>query len=614
MARLPSRRTSKFTLSPEEREQRRDAASAQLTSAVASLTTSDAFRAALRAATLFPEYSFGNTLMIGSQKPEATKVCGFHTWKKLGRSVKKGEKGIRIFIPIRGASSGARDRSRSRARSDVHADPLPAETPRTSDEELPLRAGGTRVRFMLGSVFDVTQTEGQPLPEFPTPKILDGDTPLIRAAIAGLCDYNAARGIPVSFTKLPGMPVEWRGFWSPSERCIEVRESLPPLQRLRTLAHETTHGRLHLQPAESQEERCCREVEAEATAYLVLESLGINGAEDYTFPYVAYYAKTPERLLGVAERARITAAAITDAMYHTMNQQLGTAFARGRPLDALLSNAEDTMAPAVATPEIPGLDASRVTPVEDPVASQRPAGGLFIVVEGVDGVGKTAVIPFLADHLRQTTTRPVVCVREPGGTPTGDTIRTDLKAGVGVQDPREQLAMFCTARQALINEVVRPALTAGSIVIADRHTLSSYVYQGGDGVPEREIAAANAAAVGDVQPDATVVLWATRAELAARRSARNAPADAFDAAAAEGMDRALARQARYIALADRTPGAVTVAVQPTPLDTASAIVDRIAHLIRSETVEAGAAATDTVDADPGDLDLGNLGEELQATA
>ncbi len=565
MARSPSRRTSKFSLSPEEREQRLNEASNRMEEAVKSLTTSDQFRAALRVSASFPEYSFGNTLMIWTQNPEASMVCGFEAWKKLGRHVKKGGKAIRIFVPM------------------TFRNKLVAESSASGLDETPgeVSSESSRVAFRLGNVFDISSTEGEPIPELPRPKILEGDSPLIRAAIAGLCDFNATRGVPVSFTDIAGMSKDVNGFWHPIKRRIEVRESLSPLQRLKTLAHETAHARLHLVPLHSDQERRTAELEAEASSYLVLDSLGIDGAEEYSFPYLAGYSTTPESILGVGERARKAAAVIIDSAYYAINQQLGTEFVRGVPLDALEARADAARESKAARLEGKNSrdHSRRVSDAGETASVQAKATGLFIAIEGVDGIGKSTVLPILAEKIEKALGRKVVCVREPGGTPIGDEIRTALKAGVGSSDPHHQLAMFCTARKALIEQVVRPEIQAGSVVIADRHSLSTYIYQGGSGVSERQIADANAAAVGGTRPDATVVLWATREDLTARRLARNAAADAFDEVTEDGTIRALERQARYVALANRTPGAMTVAVQATPEATASAVVERLAHVL-----------------------------------
>src|SRR5215217_3898546 len=114
---------------------------ARLEQAVGAIHDSDTFRAYLDAQARFHSYSFGNVLLILSQKPDATKVAGYQTWKQLGRQVRRGEKGIRIIVPMRG-----------RAKIDS------AETDAPGDDQP--QAERTIVRFGTGSVFDISQTEG----------------------------------------------------------------------------------------------------------------------------------------------------------------------------------------------------------------------------------------------------------------------------------------------------------------------------------------------------------------------------------------------------------------------------------------------------------------------
>src|SRR4051812_19554807 len=117
----------------------------RLEQAVGAIHDSDTFRTYLDAQARFHAYSFANVLLIVGQRPDASRVAGYQTWKSLGRQVRRGEKGIRIIVPIRG-------------RTKVSPDECEA-----SDEEQP-QAGRTIVRFGTASVFDISQTEGKPLP------------------------------------------------------------------------------------------------------------------------------------------------------------------------------------------------------------------------------------------------------------------------------------------------------------------------------------------------------------------------------------------------------------------------------------------------------------------
>src|SRR3954452_5248866 len=117
----------------------------RLEQAVSAIHDSDTFRSYLDAQARFHSYSFANVLLILSAKPDATRVAGYQTWKQLGRQVRRGEKGIRIIVPIRGRAATS------------------AAESETSDDDTP-QGQRTIVRFGTGSVFDISQTDGKPLP------------------------------------------------------------------------------------------------------------------------------------------------------------------------------------------------------------------------------------------------------------------------------------------------------------------------------------------------------------------------------------------------------------------------------------------------------------------
>ena len=130
-------------------------------------------------------------------------------------------------------------------------------------------------------------------------------------------------------------------------------------------------------------------------------------------------------------------------------------------------------------------------------------GGLFVTFEGVDRAGKTTQARLLADALGER----AVAVREPGGTPAGERVREILKdpdAGCG---PRFEALAFAAARAELVDEVIRPALDAGRVVISDRYTDSSLAYQGAArGLGTDAVARINEFATGGLRPDITFLL------------------------------------------------------------------------------------------------------------
>lgn len=150
-----------------------------------------------------------------------------------------------------------------------------------------------------------------------------------------------------------------------------------------------------------------------------------------------------------------------------------------------------------------------------------PRNGLFLAFEGVEGSGKTTQVARLADRLRAAG-REVLVAREPGSTPVGERLREIVLAGSGSLEvpPRTELFVMLAARAAFVEQVVRPGLEAGRVVIADRFELSTLAYQGaGRGLEVEEIARMNAFATGGLRPDATILLDLDPAE-GSRRQGR----------------------------------------------------------------------------------------------
>ena len=182
------------------------------------------------------------------------------------------------------------------------------------------------------------------------------------------------------------------------------------------------------------------------------------------------------------------------------------------------------------------------------------SGGLFLVLEGVEGAGKSTQARRLALWCEAAGVNAVF-TREPGGTALGEQIRRLLLDG-GDVPARSELLLLLAARAALLDEVIRPALAAGRVVIADRYELSTLAYQGyGRDLALREVRALNAFATGGLRPDLTIVLdlppevGRERKESAAAGIDRiEREADAFHARVAEG----------YRTLAQTEPTVVSV--------------------------------------------------------
>jgi dTMP kinase len=151
--------------------------------------------------------------------------------------------------------------------------------------------------------------------------------------------------------------------------------------------------------------------------------------------------------------------------------------------------------------------------------------GLFLTLEGVDGAGKSSHLDWLADWFR-VRGRVVKLTREPGGTPLGERLR-EIVLHQAMHPDTEALVMFA-ARREHIENVIRPALAAGEVLISDRFSDASFAYQcGGRGLPETRLEALEDWVHGDLQPDLTL-LFDVPTEIAAARLADAREPDRFE--------------------------------------------------------------------------------------
>lgn len=187
--------------------------------------------------------------------------------------------------------------------------------------------------------------------------------------------------------------------------------------------------------------------------------------------------------------------------------------------------------------------------------------GKFIVIEGLEGAGKSSAIATVKQWLQQQGVN-VVCTREPGGTPLAEKLRTLVKQA----NPSEQLAaetellLMYAARVQLLCNVIRPALAKGHWVLADRHDLSSRAYQGGGRqLDEKLIDAIRLAVLGDTRPDVTLYLDIDPA-LGLARAAQRGDLDRIEQEQLAFFQRT---RARYQQLAATEPAIATIdASQP----------------------------------------------------
>jgi dTMP kinase len=186
--------------------------------------------------------------------------------------------------------------------------------------------------------------------------------------------------------------------------------------------------------------------------------------------------------------------------------------------------------------------------------------GLFITLEGIDGAGKSTQFRLLARHLRSRGLK-VVATREPGGTRVGEQVRRILLASSTIAlGPIAELALIYAARAQHLDEVVRPGLTRGAIVVSDRFNDASFAYQGfGRGLGVELVRAFDRIVSGKTQPDLTIVLdLDPRVALhraRGRETRRNSKRSRFEL---EGLRFQQRVRAGYLAIARRDPGRVRV--------------------------------------------------------
>ncbi len=273
-----------------QREDVQERATAAFEELVAALEAgkSDRLLAYLDMLGKFHRYSFGNCLLIMLQRPDATHVAGFHRWKQLGRFVKKGEQGIAILAPLL-------------VRRKQADDDQPAET---HDPEVPADASPKKrlLGFKVAYVFDVSQTDGQPLVEFATIRGEPGDQ------LARMEDVVRSFGIELRYED--GL----NGALGVSEGGrIRVLPQLEDAEKFSVLVHETAHELLHRGERRAVTTKTIRETEAEAVAFVVCRASGIDSG-DRSRDYIQLYNGDKDVLLESLEHIQRVSTAILSAL------------------------------------------------------------------------------------------------------------------------------------------------------------------------------------------------------------------------------------------------------------------------------------------------------------
>ena len=247
----------------------------KLEQGIKELFESEKYKTYLNTMSKFHNYSFNNTMLIAMQKPDATLVAGYKAWQKnFERHVNKGEKAIRILAPAPYKIKEERDK----------IDPVTQEllldkdgNPQKEEVEITIPA------FRAVSVFDLSQTDGKPIPELTAKELLsdvEGYQDMIRAV-------EAISPVPIELEEIAG---DSKGYYDREAKRIAVQENMSESQTLKTMIHEVAHSKLHSKEVEQDEQmrkdRNTKEVEAESVAYTVCQYFGVD-TSDYSFGYIA---------------------------------------------------------------------------------------------------------------------------------------------------------------------------------------------------------------------------------------------------------------------------------------------------------------------------------------
>lgn len=255
------------------------------------LFESDKYKSYLQTMSRFHKYSFNNTMLIAMQKPDATLVAGFNKWRDgFSRFVKKGEKGIKIIAPTPYKIKEEREKLDPQTKA-----PILDANGKVQTEEVEVQIP----MFRVVSVFDVSQTEGEPLPTLASD--LTGNVKQFDVFMEAI-----KRTAPVPITIMP-LPKDTDGYYHTEEKRIAIREGMSEVQTISAAIHEVAHSLLHNREMEKElqaqqnetakpikpKSRNTEEVEAESISFAVCSYYGIQTAEN-SLGYIASWSKGKE--------------------------------------------------------------------------------------------------------------------------------------------------------------------------------------------------------------------------------------------------------------------------------------------------------------------------------
>ena len=298
----------------------------KLEDGVKDLFTSENYQKYLRTMSKFHHYSFNNTLLIALQRPDATLVAGYGAWQqKFHRQVKKGEKGITILAPVPVKEKADPETVTDHDSADHHggtdhhssvnhqgAEPTYGDPGAQNTEKISLY-------FRPVSVFDLAQTEGEPLPTIGVDEL----TGSAEGYPAFMKAMTALSPVPIRFDEIEGGA---KGYYHTANKEIVIQKDMSEAQTMKTCVHEVSHAILHDRDHMKAEgllkDRHTKEVEAESVAFAVCAHFMLD-TSDYSFPYIAGWSSSVDmkELKASMDTIRRTAGEMIDGIEVELEKQ-----------------------------------------------------------------------------------------------------------------------------------------------------------------------------------------------------------------------------------------------------------------------------------------------------
>ena len=290
------------------RKEKLNAIIKKLEDGVKDLFTSDHYQKYLRTMSQFHHYSFNNTLLIALQKPDATLVAGYGAWQnKFHRQVRKGEHGITVIAPVP-------VKIREEETPNQPPDASTSGQGKTEDEKEKIH-----MYFRPVTVFDISQTEGEPLPSIGVEE-LTGNAEGYQSFMTAM---TALSPVPIRFDQIEGGA---KGYYHTAHKEIVIKKDMSESQTMKTCVHEVSHAILHdrdhMKAEGIQKDSRTKEVEAESVAFAVCAHFMLD-TSDYSFPYIASWSSSIDmkELKASMDTIRKTAGEIIDGVEAELEKQ-----------------------------------------------------------------------------------------------------------------------------------------------------------------------------------------------------------------------------------------------------------------------------------------------------